>query len=108
IRPEQRFVIHASPFRLSPSGPVTVWVAGELQGPAEEFATGASASIEISGGAAVAESTATLKPGERAFLVKIPVQAATTAAFDIRVRMTPAAGGTPVMEDRKSTRLNSS
>ncbi len=102
IRPEQRFVIHASPFRASPSAPVsTVWVAGELQGPAEEFATGASASIEISGGAAVAESTATLKPGERAFLVKIPVQAATTAAFDIRVRMTPAAGGTPVMDAAK-------
>ena len=102
IRPEQRFVIHASPFRASPSAPVsTVWVAGELQGPAEEFATGASASIEISGGAAVAESTATLKAGERAFLVKIPVQAATTAAFDIRVRMTPAAGGTPVMDAAK-------
>ena len=35
IRPEQRFVIHASPFRASPSAPVSaVWVAGELQGPA--------------------------------------------------------------------------
>jgi VWFA-related protein len=102
IRPEQRFVIQASPFRPSPSAPVsTVWVAGELQGPAEEFATGASASIEISGGAAVAESTATLKQGERAFLVKIPVQAGTAGAFDIRVRMTPAAGGTPVMDVAK-------
>jgi VWFA-related protein len=102
IRPEQRFVIHASPYRPSPSAPVSaVWVAGELQGPVEEFGTGASASIEINGGASVAESTATLKPGERAFLVKIPVQAATTAAFDIRVRMTPAAGGTPVMDVAK-------
>jgi VWFA-related protein len=102
IRPEQRFVMHASPFRPSPSAPVsTVWVAGELQGPAEEFATGASASIEISGGSTVAESTATLKQGERAFLVKIPVQAGTTGAFDIRVRMTPAAGGPPVMDAAK-------
>jgi len=101
IRPEQRFVIHAAPFRPSPAAPVsTVWVAGELQGPAEEFATGANASIEISG-AASAASTATLKPGERAFLVKIPVQAATPAAVDIRVRMTPAAGGTPVMDVAK-------
>jgi VWFA-related protein len=102
IRPEQRFVIHAAPFRPSPSAPVsTVWVAGELQGPPEEFGTGASASIEITGGSGVAESTATLKAGERAFLVKIPVQAGTTGAFDIRVRMTPAAGGTPLQDVAK-------
>ena len=98
IRPEQRFVIHASPFRPSPSEPVTaVWVAGELQGPVEEFGAGANASVEVSAGPASAQSTATLKQGERAFLVKIPVQAG-AGPLDIRARLTPAAGGTPLQD----------
>jgi VWFA-related protein len=100
VRPEQRFVIHASPVRQSPSAPVSaVWVAGELQGPLEEFGTGASATIEISG-TATASSTAALKLGERAFLVKIPVQAG-AGPLDIRARMTPAAGGTPLQDAAK-------
>jgi len=102
IRPEQRFVIHASAFRASPSAPVTaIWVAGELQGPPEEFAMGATAAIEVGGSPAVGESTATLKQGERGFVVKIPVQAGTSGALDIRARMTPAAGGTPLMDAAK-------
>ena len=102
IRPEQRFVIHASPFRPSPSAPVsTVWIAGELQGPPEEFSSGASATIEVTGGAAPAQSTATLKLGERAFLVKIPVEAGATRALDIRVKLTPTAGGTPLQDVAK-------
>jgi hypothetical protein len=102
IRPEQRLVIHASAFRASPSAPVTaIWVAGELQGPPEEFAMGATAAIEVGGSPAVGESTATLKQGERGFVVKIPVQAGTSGALDIRARMTPAAGGTPLMDAAK-------
>ena len=102
IRPEQRFVIHASPVRQSSTAPVSaVWVAGELQGPAEEFGGGASAAIEVSGGSAVAQSAATLKLGERAFLVKVPVEAGTRGTLDIRVRMTPAAGGTPLQDVAK-------
>ena len=101
IRPEQRFVIHASPVRQSPSAPVSaVWVAGELQGPMEEFGSGAAAAIEISGGTAAASSTAALKLGERAFLVRIPVQAA-AGPLDIRARMTPAAGGSPLQDVSK-------
>ena len=102
IRPEQRFVIHASPFRQSSSGPVTaVWVVGELQGPVEEFGAGANASVEVSGGSASAQSTATLKQGERAFLVKISLEAGTAGALDIRARITPASGGTPLQDVAK-------
>ena len=101
IRPEQRFVIHAAPVRPSGSAPVSaVWVAGELQGPPEEFAGGGSAAIDI-GGTAPAASTTALKPGERAFLVRIPVQAGTDGTVDIRVRLTPAAGGSPLMDAAK-------
>jgi hypothetical protein len=101
IRPEQRFVIHASPVRQSPSSPVSaVWVAGELQGPLEEFGTGAAATVEINGGTATASSTAALKQGERAFLVKIPVQAG-AGPLDVRARMTPAAGGSPLQDVAK-------
>jgi VWFA-related protein len=101
IRPEQRFVIHASPVRQSPSAPVSaVWVAGELQGPLEGFGTGGTAAIDVSAGSAAASSTAALKQGERGFLVKIPVQAG-AGPLDIRARMTPAAGGTPVQDAAK-------
>jgi VWFA-related protein len=101
IRPEQRFVIHAAPVRPSPAGPVSaVWVAGELQGPAEEFAGGASATIEI-GGAAPAQSTATLKQAERAFLLKLPLPEGAAGTVEIRARLTPAAGGTPLSDAAK-------
>ena len=101
IRPEQRFVIHASPVRQSASAPVSaVWVAGELQGPVEEFGTGGTAVIDVSGGSAAASSTAALKQGERGFLVKIPVQAG-AGPLDIRARMTPAGGGTPLQDVAK-------
>lgn len=102
IRPEQRFVIHASPIRPSRNGPISaVWVAGELQGPAEEFASGGQAAIELAAGAAVGQSTATLKQGERAFLVKIPVEGAATGALDVRARLTPTGGGAPIADAAK-------
>ena len=98
VRPEQRFVLHAAPIRVSATAPVTaVWVAGEIQGPVEEFGSGASASIEVSGGTDAAEATAALARGERGFLVKIPVSSA-GGTLDIRARLTPAAGGIPVSD----------
>lgn len=102
IRPEQRFVIHAAPVRRSAGGPIdAVWVAGEIQGAPEEFATGASATIEVTSGGNTAQSTASLKLGERAFLVKVPVQAGSTNAVDVRVRLNPASGGTPASDTAK-------
>ena len=102
IRPEQRFVIHAAPVRPSTGGPITaVWVAGEIQGPPEEFATGASATIEVAAGANVAQSTASLRLGERAFLVKVPVQPGSADNLDVRARLNPASGGTPVSDAAK-------
>ncbi len=102
IRPDQRFVIHAAPIRAERTGPVNaVWVAGELQGPPEEFASGATAAIEVAAGDTVGQSTAALKPGERTFLVKVPVNAPATGALDVRVRLTPAAGGVPIADVSK-------
>ena len=95
-------MIHASPIRQSGNGPVSaVWVAGELQGPAEEFASGGQAAIELAAGAAVGQSTATLKQGERAFLVKIPIEGAATGALDVRARLTPTGGGVPIADAAK-------
>jgi VWFA-related protein len=102
IRPEQRFVIHASPVRPAPTGPViAVWVAGELQGPVEEFSSGGSATIEVAAGTSVGESTAALKQGERAFLVKIPLRGSVTGTLDVRARLTPATGGAPIADAAK-------
>jgi VWFA-related protein len=99
IRPEQRFVIHAATVRPAPTGPVSaVWVAGELQGPVEEFSSGGSATIEIAAGTTVGESTAALKLGERTFLVKVPVKGSATGTLDVRARLTPAAGGVPIAD----------
>jgi VWFA-related protein len=101
IRPEQRFMIHAAPVRRSPGGPIdAVWVAGEIQGPPEEFATGGNATIEVSSGANTAQATASLKLGERAFLVKVPVPAGSDP-LDVRARLSPAAGGTPASDTTK-------
>ncbi len=102
IRPEQRFVIHATPIRAERTAPVSaVWVAGEVQGAPEEFAAGGTAAIEVASGDTMAQSTATLKPGERAFLVKVPVQGPATGVLDVRVRLTPAAGGVPTADVAK-------
>jgi VWFA-related protein len=102
IRPEQRFVIHASPVRQSQTGPVTgVWVAGELQGPMEEFGAGAQATIELAAGTAVGRSTVALKQGERAFLVRIPVEGAATGDLDVRARLTPSGGGSAIADAAK-------
>ncbi len=102
IRPDQRFVIHAAPVRTAHAAPVSaVWVAGELQGAPEEFASGGTATIEVAAGDTVAQSTAGLKPGERAFLVRVPVQSLNTGALDVRVRLTPAAGGAPISDVAK-------
>ncbi len=97
IRQEQRFSVHAVPVRETAGGPVTaLWIAGELLPPFQEFAAGGTASIEISGGAS-GSAAAALKPGERAFLIKVPV-ASPTAALDVRARMSAPASNEPLSE----------
>ena len=96
LRDDQSFSVHAVPARERPDGPVTMlWVEGELLHSAREFAAGGVATIELTGGAS-ATATHTLKAGERAFLLSVPVAGA-TEPIDIRARITPGGGGiTPV------------
>ncbi len=71
IRSDQRFSVHAIPVRDTSGGPVTgLWIAGELQMPLQEFAAGATATIELPG---AAPASVVLKAGERAFLIKVAV-----------------------------------
>jgi hypothetical protein len=72
------------------AGPgATVWVAGELPATSSEWATGATASIEIARGGASERATVTLKPGERAFLTSI-VAPQGTGSIDVRGRLSNA------------------
>src|SRR6185436_3051968 len=47
------------------------------------------------------QSTVAMKPGERAFLVRVPVQAPASGALDVRARLTPSAGGIPISDVAK-------
>jgi VWFA-related protein len=104
IRPEQRFSLHAVPIRDAATGAVSaLWVAGELHATAQDTASmaagaagtaGATASIELSGGA-TGTASATINKGERAFLVKVPVQPG-QGTIDVRARLTPAGGGAEI------------
>jgi len=97
IRDEQKFAVHAVPARETAGGPVTgVWIAGEVLGSVQQAATGRSVAIDISGGA-TGNSSVSLKPGERAFLIQVPVQAG-TAAIDVRARMTVDGSTEPLLE----------
>ena len=96
IRGDQRFSLHAVPIRSAPNGPVTaLWIAGEIQGPLQEFARGAAAQMDVGGTAGPA--SASIKAGERAFLVKVPVQSG-DGQIDIRARLT-AEGVTEPLQD---------
>jgi hypothetical protein len=66
-----------------------VWVAGELQG-GREAAQGGAATLEVSAGGATVTANAEIKAGERAFLVRVPLQKPAAQA-DIRARFTPTA-----------------
>ncbi len=74
-----------------------VWVAGELQAPRDVAAAGGSATIEVTGGGLTSKATADLKPGERAFLVRVPLTKPLAQA-DVRARFVAAESpGTPAM-----------
>jgi VWFA-related protein len=96
LRADQAFAIHAVPVRDQTGHQVTaLWVAGEVQVSAREFAAGATATIDI--GADGGAAAATLKPGERTFLLKVPISDA-KAVIDVRARLTAAGVATPVSD----------
>ena len=97
LQPEQRFRIHVSPARAGHSSVNALWVAGELTGPPAEFARGGTATIEIKG-PITATASAEIKPGERAFLVRMPVDGNAAGAIDVRAQLEPATGGAAVSD----------
>lgn len=95
IRADLPFVIRAVPSVAPGRSEISVvWVAGELQ-PAKEWAGGGSATVEVTGAGMTSTAKVELKPGERAFLVRVPLEKALAQA-DVRARVVPTeSSGTP-------------
>ena len=93
IQPNQRFTVHVAPVPDSSGSRISaVWVAGEVLGPREEFARGGKVSVVRKGGDTVGGAVIDLKPGERAFLVKLEVSPGAGESVDIDARITPPEG----------------
>ena len=95
LRPEQAFNIHVVPVRGTTGAVTALWIAGELQSTAREFLAGATATIDVIG--SDASTSASLKPGARAFLVKLPVQAKGDE-LNVRGRLTAEGTTTPASD----------
>ena len=85
IRPDLPFIVRAVPGSGALKG---VWVAGELQSK-DAMAAGGTATIDVTAGGRSTSVRAELKPGERAFLVRVPVEGEAAQA-DVRARFVPA------------------
>ena len=104
IQPSQRFTIHVTPVLDAAGSRITaVWVAGEVLGPREEFARGGKVDVVRKGEPAAGGVMADLKPGERAFLVKMEIGSGGAESVDVDARVTPAGEGTPLSEVVKVT-----
>ena len=104
IQPSQRFTIHVTPVLDAAGSRITaVWVAGEVLGPREEFARGGKVEVVRKGGPTAGGVLADLKPGERAFLVKMEIDSGGAESVDVDARVTPAGEGTPLSEVVKVT-----
>lgn len=87
-RPDVPFVVRAVAAATPASSDVnSVWVAGELVA-GKEAPQGGAATIEISGGGNTTTAKAELKPGERAFLIRVPLSSPLSQA-DVRARFSP-------------------
>jgi VWFA-related protein len=98
IRPDARFRIHAA---ATTSGTGALWVAGEIQstgGRPDEFLQGSTALVEAVGSSASTTARATLKPGERTFLLKLDLPKG-AGALDVRARVSSDEGGSPPLTD---------
>ena len=88
VRPDIPFVIRAVPDAEPGARTLSaIWVAGELQG-GRDAPGGGAATVEVTGTGATVTANATLAPGERAFLVRVPLQTKLQHA-DVRARFTP-------------------
>ena len=104
LQPGQRFTIHVTPVLDAAGARITaVWVAGEVLGPREEFARGGKVDVVRKGGPTAGGVMADLKPGERAFLVKMEIGSGGAESVDVDARVTPAGEGTPLSEVVKVT-----
>jgi VWFA-related protein len=93
IQPGQRFTTHVAPvFDASGSRITTLWVAGEVLGAREEFARGGRVIVAVKGGRTPGGLELELKPGERTFLLKVPVDAGGSTSLDVESRVTPVEG----------------
>jgi VWFA-related protein len=102
LQPGQRFVIHTVPVLDATGSRINaVWVAGETVGPLEEFARGGKVNIVRKGGATAGGVVADVKPGERAFLVRMPIEQADATSVDLDARLTPVGDGIPLSETMK-------
>jgi VWFA-related protein len=86
----------AARFRLNGAAFVgatsTMWIAGELEssgGRPDAFAEGGTAEIEATFGVTSTTANATLKPGERTFLVSMAVPEGAVGDVIVRARLTP-------------------
>jgi VWFA-related protein len=96
IRPEASFAVHAISVSAPNGGVAALWIAGQLRTTAREFAGGATVAIEVTG-AANGMSSTQLKPGERTFLIKVPVTGAQDT-INVRARVTADGAATPVSD----------
>ena len=102
IQPNQRFMTHVAPvFDAGGSRVTALWVAGEILGPRDEFLRGGRATIAVKG-VATGGLELELRPGERTFLVRVPVDAGAGAPLEVESRVTPP-DGTPYSEVVKLT-----
>jgi VWFA-related protein len=91
IQPNQRFMAHVAPvFDSSGSRVTALWVAGEVVAPRDEFPRGGRVSVDVKG-ATPRGVESEVKPGERTFLLKVPVDAG-GAPLEVEARVTPAEG----------------
>lgn len=78
----------------------TVWVAGELERPADEPIT---ADITVTSGAATGTGTASIARAGRTFVAAIPLTAMTTAQVDVRVRLSSPSGALRIGDTIRTT-----
>ncbi len=92
MRPEARFRINVTHARGK-----ALWIAGELQPPSsgnDEFAAGASVTIDAVSGGKTSTTKVELKTGERTFLVPLQLHEEASEAIDVRARLSASGAST--------------
>lgn len=102
LSPATVFFLHASLDPLTSE----LYVTGELGAAASksmEWRQGGDAQIMITGpdGSPAGSNRATIAPGGRSFLARVPVSRAAAGDYEVAVRLKPAGGSTPLLETRR-------